>query len=187
MPKLADMIYASRNWVEVGGKKWEAWEAANEAKNEECLQEMRSILAQHKAFDLELYKLFSMQEDNFTIPSEDDMWNLMQADALRKRIDDQRVFALYNMSKEEIAASHFGDFLAKFSYVGLDLIELRAVYACLPKVFLNDPNDYKMIWRNQVREKLFKWTVEEKEGYLSADIIRHPVYRHLPPSIKVTM
>ncbi len=59
------------------------------------MQEMRSILAQHKAYDLELYKLFSMQESNFTIPSEEDMWNLMQADALRTYIADDLINALF--------------------------------------------------------------------------------------------
>mmetsp|Transcript_199 Transcript_199/g.249 ORF Transcript_199/g.249 Transcript_199/m.249 type:complete len:116 (+) Transcript_199:355-702(+) len=115
------------------------------------------------------------------------MWKLMQCDSFQNRIDDQPVFSLFWLTPEDVDKTHDRDFLSKFSYVGLDLIELRAVYACLPGNFVNDPDSSKHRWRLQVREKLYKMTEKERKGMLGPEERRHLVYSYLPSEIKLTL
>ena len=59
---------------------------------------------------------------------------------------------------------------------GLDLFELRAVYAALPVDFDNDRNGAKAEWRASARAKLEDMIKKDADGKLGAHDRRHYAY-----------
>jgi hypothetical protein len=60
---------------------------------------------------------------------------------------------------------------------GLDIRELRAVYACLPLEFILDPDGRKRLWRDDCRVKLKALTDKEDNNKLSKNELMHPAFR----------
>jgi len=73
---------------------------------------------------------------------------------------------------------HIADLRGKYAVVGLDLTELRAVYAALPRDFDNDGDGAKAKWREDVRAKLAEMV--GREDRLAAGETRNAAYRGLP-------
>jgi hypothetical protein len=59
---------------------------------------------------------------------------------------------------------------------GLDLIELRAVYAAFPTQFENDPTDEKRQFRDDIRSKLVMMVDHQQQGKLRLQDQRHEAY-----------
>ena len=55
---------------------------------------------------------------------------------------------------ETVARAHVADLRSAYAVSGLDVVELRAVYASLPTAFENDGDGRKRAWAEGVREKL---------------------------------
>ena len=63
---------------------------------------------------------------------------------------------------------------------GLDILELRAVYAAVKDVaFDNDPRGDKAAWRANARRKLAELVDKERKGALLPNEARRPEYRHV--------
>ena len=54
---------------------------------------------------------------------------------------------------ETVARAHVADLRSAYAVSGLDVVELRAVYASLPTAFENDGDGRKRAWAEGVREK----------------------------------
>ena len=93
--------------------------------------------------------------------------------ALAKRVWEKKALWLVHMAPEQIAKTHIADLSNKYQVQGLDLSELRAVYAALPNEFENDRNGAKAQWRAAARAKLEAMVKRDGAGQLSALEKRH--------------
>lgn len=113
-----------------------------------------------------------------------DITNLSIEDLTKRNMNKQlatRIFRnkslwLVHFSKEEISKLHFADLQYKFSNVGLDIIELKALYACLPDEFMFDHNNKKQIWKKDIIERLKELTNQEKMNKLPKKYVRNYCY-----------
>ena len=96
--------------------------------------------------------------------------------ALAERIWRRRVLWLLRATPAEVANLHAADLAGPYNAHGLDLLELRAIYAVLPQQFVNDKDGRKAAWREEVRERLVALTEKEAQGKLTAAEARHPAY-----------
>ena len=127
-----------------------------------------------------IIKSFNIQKS--IIPK--DIANLSIEDLIKRNMNKQlatRIFRnkslwLVHFSKEEIAKLHFADLQYKFSNVGLDIIELKALYACLPDEFMFDHNKKKQIWKKDIIERLKELTNQEKMNNLPKKYVRNYCY-----------
>lgn len=95
---------------------------------------------------------------------------------LAERIWRRRVLWLLRATPAEVTNLHSSDLSGPYSAQGLDLMELRAVYAMLPAKFVNDKDGRKAAWREQIRERLVELTEKEAQGTLEPEEERHPAY-----------
>ena len=75
-------------------------------------------------------------------------------EALAKRILAKRALWLTRTDPSRVAKCHVADLRAVYNTQGLDLVELRAVYASLPRRWDNDGDGKKQAWAEGIREKL---------------------------------
>lgn len=81
------------------------------------------------------------------------------------------------MHSADIAKIHIADLRSRYATVGLDIVEMRAIWNILPKWSLDDPvTQAKAEWRNNFKIKLDSLAWAEMDGTLTADEKRHPVY-----------
>lgn len=73
---------------------------------------------------------------------------------MAKRVQRNRSLWLIWKTQEELSVIHHADLNFKYSYCGLDLTELRALYACMPPEFNNDITGDKQKWLDNLRDKL---------------------------------
>jgi hypothetical protein len=64
----------------------------------------------------------------------------------------------------------------------LDVTELRAVMACLPEVFENDPNGEKSTWRSNTLEAIRATLTQAEAGTLPKNKLRNKLYSGPPNS-----
>merc|ERR1712087_940719 len=94
-----------------------------------------------------------------------------------RRIQKNNIFKFFYMEKPVIAKIHIADLLGRYATQGLDLREMRAVYACLPDEFLLDNDGRKKQFREQIRNRLFELTEKEKSGRLTPQEELNNAYR----------
>jgi tetratricopeptide (TPR) repeat protein len=73
---------------------------------------------------------------------------------IARRIWTKKALWLTRISPQKIARLHIADLQTKYSVQGLDEIELRAVYGCLPLNFENDGKGEKLAWKNSIWQSL---------------------------------
>ena len=94
--------------------------------------------------------------------------------ALAKRVLATRALWLARLRPETVARAHVADLRSAYAVSGLDVVELRAVYASLPTAFENDGDGRKRAWAEGVREKLV--SLVAREASLDARERRHPAW-----------
>jgi hypothetical protein len=77
----------------------------------------------------------------------------------------------------DIQKIHVADLFIKYACQGLDIKELRAVYAVLPRWFLNDPDGKREEWRLTFQLRLQSLTAKEQAGTLGGAEKRNDAYR----------
>lgn len=97
---------------------------------------------------------------------------------LAQRIISKKCLWLVRISTEDISRIHIADLLHRFNpqAVGMDIVEVAAIYAVIPKQFQYDPDHAKQQWRGNVESLLKQMLAEFKEGTISDSRIRNPVY-----------
>tara|TARA_B100001996_G_scaffold155822_1_gene118654 strand:+ start:1670 stop:2626 length:957 start_codon:yes stop_codon:yes gene_type:complete len=100
---------------------------------------------------------------------------------LATRIMRNRALWLVRMDKKDVANVHIADLKFKYSFTGLDIIELRALYSCLPDKFDNDPNNEKEDWKNSLIQSLKDLENKEKNNTLPKRLIRNSAYCVMKP------
>lgn len=142
-------------------KERQDWEDANLEKNRAALEEMKGIVT----------------EDVLRMSKEQLVSHFKEKPLLAKRVDQfRKTFKAYYTDSSALAKLHVASIVQDFHAKKLDIIELRAFYACLPKVFVADNGKKKAAWRESVAEKLITLTQKEAGGRLSAAEKRNPAY-----------
>ena len=75
-----------------------------------------------------------------------------------------------------IAKIHIADLRSKYLIVNLDVTEMRAVMACLPDAFENDPNGEKAVWRANTLESIRGYLKQEAAKQLPKSRLRNQLY-----------
>lgn len=96
--------------------------------------------------------------------------------SLANRIFRNKSLWLVHSTKDEISKLHFADLQYKYNNIGLDIVEMKALYACLPEKFLFDHNKKKEQWKKNILERLKELTNQEKTNTLSKKYIRNYCY-----------
>ena len=106
--------------------------------------------------------------------------------ALARRVWSAKALrAVRRAPSELLRKAHAADLRGTYTPTGLDIVELRAVYACLPKEFANDADGAKAAWRESVREKLVAMVAKEAAGQLTASEKKKQRVSHLPDFVRL--
>lgn len=141
-------------------EKAKQWEIDQKPINHQCLLKMRSLIPPNVSAT-------SMSQ--------------MMADGLPKsianRIWTKKSLWIINTHPDDTKKVHIADLNTKYGNQGLDIIEMRAIWANLPEEFDNDGDGKKAQWRALFRQKLEELTVKEASNRLSAMEKRNPAYK----------
>ena len=132
-------------------QKWIKWEEENAPKNQRALDEMKRIVPHEVTSGISLE--FLTQQCHLSTE-------------VAQRIMKTKILQFLYMDSDVIAKTHIADLSSRYVPQGLDIRELRAIYACLPKEFQLDSDGRKKLWREDCRNKLFAMTEKEKNGNL---------------------
>ncbi|CAM9330455.1 unnamed protein product, partial [Scytosiphon promiscuus] len=97
--------------------------------------------------------------------------------ALAKRIFDRKVLWLIRAPQGMVSRTHVVELKSKFLANDLDIVESRALHACLPSKFENDADGAKTGWRAGFRKRLKELLDKEAGGRLKPAEVRRPVYK----------
>ena len=95
---------------------------------------------------------------------------------LAERLRNMKILWLIVTHPADTVKLHHVDLMNKYSAMGCDITELRAVFASIPESFNNDPDGKKQGWRTSIRDKLKEYTKKEEAGTLMANEKRHRAY-----------
>ncbi|CAN0275433.1 unnamed protein product, partial [Ectocarpus sp. 12 AP-2014] len=137
----------------------QAWEAANEPKNNEALHLMKTFVPP----DIFHAGLDGLRGGGLT-------------PALAKRIFDRKVLWLIRAPSGMVPKTHVVELKSKYLANDLDVVESRALHACLPLTFENDADGAKTAWRAGFRKRLKELLDKEAAGQLKPAELRRPVY-----------
>ena len=155
-------------YVEEEKEKEEAWKNDNFLKNIEALEVQRNIIPKN------IYSGASV--------------DILMEKGLKKelavRLMRNRVLWLVHMDPNQIALTHLADLRFKYSFAGLDIIEMRALYACMPEKFEHDDTGEKMQWLSSIREKLSDLINQDKNNTLISRLKRNSAYLDKKEPIK---
>ena len=155
---LDSIIRNHADYIEREARKAEEWESEQAEANAIALSELRAL-----------------------IPVGPNSVESLQAKhgltrALSRRIFGTKILKLLHLSPAgDISKMHAAD-LRSLSHRGLDIRELRAIYAQLPLDFSADGDGKKKGWREQIKTALMALVKKEQGGTLSAREKRHPAY-----------
>ncbi|KAH8075703.1 myosin-kinesin ATPase superfamily-like protein [Aureococcus anophagefferens] len=96
-----------------------------------------------------------------------------------RRLWTKKATWLVRFHPEDTAKLHIADLLSKYNNQGLDIVEMRGVWASLPDVFDNDGDGKKAQWKANFRTKLMELVTKEGQGRLSRNEARNPGYKDL--------
>ncbi|CAM9823867.1 unnamed protein product [Ectocarpus sp. 12 AP-2014] len=140
----------------------QAWEAANEPKNNEALHLMKTFVPP----DIFHAGLDGLRGGGLT-------------PALAKRIFDRKVLWLVRAPIGMVSKTHVVELKSKYLANDLDVVESRALHACLPLTFENDADGAKTAWRAGFRKRLKELLDKEAAGQLKPAELRRPVYKDI--------
>lgn len=158
---LDKIVRNHKDYKEREARLKQEWEDNNITANNEALEELRAIFPPCIAQGTAMSDL----REVFKLPA-----------ALAKRVFQRKALRLIHMEQEEIARMHIADLCGTFSTQGLDLREVRAVYACLPLEFGADGDGKKAAWRDGVLNTLQDMIKKLEAGSLPKAHQRNPAY-----------
>eukprot|EP01035_Chromulina_nebulosa_P022267 gene22267-28838_t len=135
--------------------------------SQECLVAMRGFVPPH-IFSASLASLVGA--DGLSEP-------------LAKRLLSKKCLWLVRMDPQDIQKLSEDAFKSRFNPQGqqLDIVELMAVFACIPATFMDDPGYRKATWRSEVLSSLQYMVRMKDAGQLYGSDMRHAVYKGQQP------
>jgi hypothetical protein len=140
-------------------EKAKKWDEDQRPKNLECLRMMRSLVPP----DITQCNLESLSS---RMPK-----------TLAQRLWTKKALWLVRMHEDDIKRIHIADLRSKYGNQGLDVVEMRAIWVCLPNEFDNDGDGKKAEWLGFFRQKLEELTNKEAANRLSKMEQRNPAYK----------
>lgn len=141
-------------------EKAKQWEIDQKPINHQCLLKMRSLIPPNVGST----SVSQMMADG--VPK-----------SIANRIWTKKSLWIINTHPDDTKKVHIADLNTKYGNQGLDIIEMRAIWANLPEEFDNDGDGKKAQWRALFRQKLEELTVKEASNRLSAMEKRNPAYK----------
>uniref|UniRef100_A0A7S3V1R0 Uncharacterized protein n=1 Tax=Aplanochytrium stocchinoi TaxID=215587 RepID=A0A7S3V1R0_9STRA len=141
-------------------EKMVKWEKEQRSKNLECLGQMRALVPE------DIQKLCIK-----------DLVNRSINEKLARRFVRIKALHLYHMPHDEIQKLYRGDLVdqnGRYSYVDLDIIEMRALFALVSEEVPSNRNMKK--WKEALARSLYELTEKENRKSLPQRLARHPDY-----------
>jgi hypothetical protein len=97
---------------------------------------------------------------------------------IAKRITSKQCLWITRMPTEEIVRLHEADLSTRFNIAGqtLDIVEVAAIYACMPDRFVNDRDGKKYACKESVEQTFRSMLAEWDAGNLPSNRLRAAVY-----------
>jgi hypothetical protein len=92
---------------------------------------------------------------------------------IANRIWSKRVLWLLCVHPTDLPKIHMADLRSRYAFHGLDLVEMRALWHCLPAWNGDNP---KAEWKREFKRKLDSLAAQEITGEIDADEARNPAY-----------
>lgn len=142
------------------------WREQSVQYSQDCLQEMRGFVP-----------------TNIFTSSLADLRAAGMSNELSKRIYSKRCLWLVRMTTEELCKLHDADLLGRYGTeaLGLDLVELCAIYAVAPTKFVVDNTGKKEIWRSSLEGQVRKMMAEKEANTLIKSKLRNAAYKNQTP------
>ncbi len=138
------------------------WERENEAANQEALRKLRTFVPPD-IFSSSVAKMVSEGVPRI----------------VAQRIWKVKVLQWVRWHPDDVKKVHIADLQAKYSNQGLDVQEMRAIWAAIPQVFDLDSDGKKAQWRSFFSTKLRELTEKEAQGKLTRNELRAPAWKGL--------
>lgn len=138
------------------GMTEEEFEESQSAKYEDCYRHMRGLVPSNIANT----SLPEMRKHGIPKDAAERIWN-------------KKILWLICMHPNDIPKIHIADLRGKYSYHGLDIVEMRAVWKCIPSWH---GNNEKSDWKIMFKQRLDDLVMREMTGKLSFNEARHPAY-----------
>jgi hypothetical protein len=143
------------------------WREEVEPFTKDCLRQMREFVPPH---------IFHASSSSL---AGDGM-----SPALVKRIMTKKCLWLVRVPESDIGKIHIAELSGRFNpeAQGLDIVEVGALYACVPPKLPNDSSGRKERWRSSIDANLKNLYKQMKAGTLGkGPLFRHPAYKgHAP-------
>ena len=94
---------------------------------------------------------------------------------LAERILANKGLWLIVMHPDDIKKVHIADLRGKYAPVGLDIVEMRAIWHSLPE-WSREESEPKMEWKENFKVKLDSLIAKEMQGKLTGNELRHEAY-----------
>jgi len=165
---LDKIVRNHKDFREREERKKQEWLESNRAANDKALAELREIyppcIAEGAALK-DLKEIFKLKP------------------ALAKRVFQRKTLRLIHMPPERTMKLHIADLTGIFSTQGLDLREMRAVFAALPQTFESDSDGRKAAWRESILLSLQELIKKQQAGDLRPAQMLDPSYTSPEPSV----
>ncbi len=138
------------------------WEKENAMANQEALRRLRTFVPPD-IFSSSVAKMTSEGVPRI----------------VAQRIWKVKVLQWARWHPDDVKKVHIADLQAKYSNQGLDVQEMRAVWAEMPEVFDLDSDGKKAQWRSFFSTKLRELTEKEAQGKLNRNELQAPAWKGL--------
>lgn len=163
--KYDQIIRMHPDYEKEEAEKAEKWVRDTKPKNLEAQSEMRRLVPH----DIRSASLADLSEKG--LPQ-----------SLVRRLWTKKATWLVRFHPDDTAKLHIADLLSKYNNQGLDIVEMRAVWASLPEEFENDGDGKKSQWKANFRTKLMELVNKEEQNRLSKGEKRNPGYKDVDPN-----
>jgi hypothetical protein len=163
LERLDQLIKIHPDYIKEEEEKQKAWEAKEGPKCDEARNAIRGVVP------VDVFSLTQTQLVEKEVPQE-----------IARRIFTKRVLWFVRMDPEDISKLHAADLNTKYGNQGLDIVEMRAVYVCLPVDFQLDGDGKKAEWKFNFKQKLMELTRKEENNQLKKHEKRHASYVKYP-------
>ena len=159
LEKLDKAMKLHPDYIKEEEEKAARWEAEQQPKWQEALKNMRGFIPP------DIMNLSKRELIEKGVPKE-----------IAARVFSKKVLWFVRKDPRDIAKTHQADLISNYTSQGLDIVEMRAVYAVLPEEFELD-SDEKVKWKHNFKQKMLELSTKEEGNRLMANEKRHNSYR----------
>lgn len=160
LEKLDTAIKLHPDYIKEEEEKAARWEAEQQPKWQDALKNTRGFIPPN------IMNLSKGELIEKGVPKE-----------IAARVFSKKVLWFVRKDPRDIAKTHQADLNSKYTSQGLDIVEMRAVYAVLPEEFELDSDGKKAKWKHNFKQKMLELCTKEEGNRLMVNEKRHNSYR----------